>query len=370
MAAMSGMPSAPPTAAVLVPGQAGLGLAPPLPGMPPVLVPGDVYAADRPGDLSSVVRRDVPRVYVPNHSASTVSVIDPASHKVIRTVPVPFGPEHVVPSWDLRTLWVNSDEGNALTPIAAATGRFGKPIRVEDPYNLYFTPDGRFALIMAEALHEIVFRDPHTMAVRHVLPVPCAGINHADFSANGRYFIASCEFSGDLIKVDTLAQRVVAKIHLPAKRSMPQDVKVSPDGMTFYVADMQHSGLWLIDGDAFTVRGFLPTGLGAHGLYVSRDSQRLFITNRGEGSISVLEFATGRLIAKWWIPGGGSPDMGNVSADGKVLWLSGGYHDVVYAIDAHTGRLLARIPVGLEPHGVCVWPQPGRYSLGHTGIMR
>ena len=94
------------------------------------------------------------------------------------------------------------------------------------------------------------------------------------------------------------------------------------------------------------------------------------MTNRGEGSISVLSFATRKVVHTWRIPGGGSPDMGGVSADGKVLWLSGRYNGVVYAISTRDGKLLARIPVGAGPHGLCVWPQPGRYSLGHTGILR
>jgi YVTN family beta-propeller protein len=341
-----------------------------LPGMPPLLDPQDLYAADRPNALSPAVRNDLRRVYVPNHASNTVSVIDPATGTVIQTVHVPPGPEHVVPSWDLRTLWVNSDDGNALTPINPATGAFGPPVPVADPYNLYFTPDGRFAVVMAEAMHQIVFRDPHTMAVRHTVPVDCAGVNHADFSPDGRYFIASCEFSGDLLKVDTAAQRVVAQQHLPEAHPMPQDVKVSPDGRTWYVADMQSSGVWLLDGDTFSKPRFLPTGAGAHGLYVSRDSRYLYITNRGEGSISVLAFATNTLVAKWQIPGGGSPDMGGLSEDGKLLWLSGRYHGDVYAIDTTTGHLAYRIRVGAEPHGLCVWPQPGRYSLGHTGILR
>jgi YVTN family beta-propeller protein len=151
---------------------------------------------------------------------------------------------------------------------------------------------------------------------------------------------------------------------------MPQDVKISPDGQTWYVADMQTSGVWVIDGNQMRIRRFIPTGYGAHGLYISRDSRRLYITNRGEGSISVLDLATQKLVAKWRIPGGGSPDMGQLSPDGKVLWLSGRYNGVVYAIDTTSGKLLAKIPVGVEPHGLCVWPQPGRYSLGHTGILR
>jgi YVTN family beta-propeller protein len=341
-----------------------------LPGMPAPLDPNDLYAADRPGQLSPIVRADRPLVYVPNLSSNTVSVIDPRTYRVIRTVPVGKGPQHVVPSWDLKTLWVNDDTGNALTPIDPRKGTFGKNVPVEDPYNLYFTPDGRFAVVMEEKKKEIVFRDPHTMAVKDVLRVRCAGVNHADFSPDGRYFIATCEFSGDLIKVDTVKHTILGRIHLPGQHPMPQDIKISPDGRTWYIADMQTSGVWKLVGDKFTTPTFMATGDGAHGLYPSRDSRSLYVSNRGAGSISVISFATGKVVRTWKIPGRASPDMGGVSADGKVLWLSGRYNDEVYAISTSNGALLGRIKVGKEPHGLCVWPQPGRYSLGHTGILR
>jgi DNA-binding beta-propeller fold protein YncE len=172
-----------------------------------------------------------------------------------------------------------------------------------------------------------------------------------------------------MIVVDLGAERVVKTIAL-APGSMPQDVKLSPDGNTFYVADMARGGVWLINAHTMTKTGFVPTGMGAHGLYPSRDAKVLYVSNRMEGSITVLSFATRRPIHKWRLPGGGSPDMGGVSANGKVLWLSGRYNAEVYAISTVTGRLLHRIKVGNGPHGLCVWPQPGRYSIGHTGILR
>jgi YVTN family beta-propeller protein len=199
--------------------------------------------------------------------------------------------------------------------------------------------------------------------------VPCKGVDHLDFSANGRYLIASCEFAGKLVKVDVAAMKVVGTLPIHPQ-GRPIDVKLSPDGQVFYVADMHAAGVYLIDGESFTVLAFLPTGKGAHGLYASRDSKVLYVSNRDEGSVSVVDFATRQVIATWVIPGGGSPDMGGVSTDGKVLWLAGRFDAEVYAIDTTDGRLLARIPVGKGPHGLCVYPQPGRYSLGHTGIFR
>jgi YVTN family beta-propeller protein len=340
-----------------------------LPGMPPPLDPHDLYAADRPDQLSPAARGFRSLVYVPNSESATVDVIDPATDKVVEHFAVGKLPQHVTPSWDLKTLWVDNDQGNSLTPIDPRTGRPGRPVPVQDPYNLYFAPDGKAAIVVAERLRRLDFRDPHTMRLRRSVPVPCLGVDHMDFSANGRYALVSCEFSGMMLKLDVTRQRIAGTLLLRAG-GMPQDVKLSPDGRVFYVADMSSNGVWLVDGDKLKVIGFIRTGLGAHGLYVSRDSRLLYVSNRGEGTISVLSFATRKVVQLWRLPGGGSPDMGGVSADGKVLWLSGRYNSEVYALDTASGRLLARIRVGRGPHGLCVYPQPGRYSLGHTGVFR
>jgi DNA-binding beta-propeller fold protein YncE len=321
--------------------------------------------------LAPTARAALPRIYVPNGESATVDVIDPRTFKIVDHFAVGLLPQHVTPAYDLKTLYVTNDVGNSLTPINPRTGAPGRPIPVDDPYNMYFTPDGRYAIVVAERLHRLDFRDAQSFRLHHSLPVPCAGVDHMDFSSDGRYAIASCEFSGQLVKVDVQSERVVGVLDLPDGRAgMPQDVKLSPDGRIFYVADMHANGLWLIDGARLKSVGFLRTGVGVHGLYPSRDARLLYATNRGEGSISVISFRKRKQVRKWWIPGGGSPDMGGVSADGKVLWLTGRYNSVVYAISTRNGRLLAKIPVGRGPHGLCVWPQPGRYSLGHTGILR
>jgi DNA-binding beta-propeller fold protein YncE len=331
----------------------------------------NVYSFDKAEMLTGAARTARSLVYVPNSESATVDVIDPRTYKIVEHFRVGALPQHVVPAWNLERLYVTNDLGNSLTPIDPRTGKPGRAIPVDDPYNMYFTPDGRFAIVVAERLRRLDFRDPHTFELRHSLSVPCVGVDHMDFSADGSYLLASCEFSGQMVKVDVKGQRVVGVLDLPDGRGgMPQDVKLSPDGSVFYVADMRANGLWKIDGDRLKVVGFLPTGQGVHGLYPSRDAGYLYATNRSEGSISVISFRTGKVVRKWWIPGGGSPDMGGVSADGKVLWLSGRYSGVVYAISTRNGRLLAKIPVGSGPHGLCVWPQPGRYSLGHTGNMR
>jgi YVTN family beta-propeller protein len=355
----------------------------------------NVYAGTSAGDLTPVTRRARPLVYVPNLGSNTVDVIDPRTYKIVRSFPVPAHPQHVVPSWDLRTLWVNDNKGNMLTPVDPTTGKPGRSVPVDDPYNLYFSPDGKHAIVMAEARERIDFRDPHTMKLQRSLRVPCRGVNHADFTADLSAFLVSCEYSGDLLVVPASGTKVRAVIDLntirtpgatdamtamhgggpaeyidPGTTAMPQDVRLAPDGRTFVVADMLRNGIWLIDAGTFKIRGFVPTGKGAHGIYPSRDASVLYVSNRDEGTISVVDAATLSVRTRWSLPGGGSPDMGGVTADGRQLWLSGRSDGVVYVIDTTSGTLLKKIKVGLQPHGVCVWPQPGHLSLGHTGNMR
>jgi YVTN family beta-propeller protein len=341
----------------------------PLAGMPLVADPANIYADAGPGMLSPALRGVPYRLYVPDSGGSTVTVIDPATYRVIRTYQTGLNPQHVVPGYDLRTLYVTNDLANSLTPINPRTGRPAGPnIGVDDPYNMYFTPDGRYAIVVAESRRNLDFRDPHTFALEHRIHVDCAGVDHIDFSATGAYLIASCEFAGRLVRVDLHTLTVAGYLNLPG--SAPQDIKLDPAGRIFYVADKNHAGVWLIAAATFRVAGFIPTGPDAHGLYPSRGARYLYVTNRGNGTITLISFATRKIVATWRIPGGGSPDMGNLSPDGKVFWVSGRYHNVVYAISTANGHLLARIPVGSRPHGLCVWPQPGRYSLGHTGITR
>src|SRR6185503_14489460 len=132
----------------------------------------DVYAADVPGRFARAARGVPARVYVPNSQSDTVDVIDQRSGRIVRHFAVGRLPQHVVPSYDLRTLWVTNDAGNSLTPIDPRTSRPGRPVHVLDPYNMYFTADGRRAIVVAEAHRELDFREPHTMRLRTRLHVP------------------------------------------------------------------------------------------------------------------------------------------------------------------------------------------------------
>ena len=351
--------------------------------MPPSPDPKNIYSEIGSDKMSPAVAGHRELVYVPHVQSNDVYVIDPRTLTVIDKYKVGLNPQHVVPSWDMQTLWVTNNAERTtkgtLTPIDPKTGKRGTDIAVHDPYNMYFSPDGVYAIVVEEAEKRLNFRDAKTMEHRYYINTPrCAGINHADFSVDGRHAIFTCEFSKGLTKIDLVDRKIVGHIIL-SKGGMPQDIRSSPDGKRWYVADMKADGVFIIDFESFKEVGFLQTGKGTHGLYPSRDGKKLYIANRGSnvihgkkggpGGVAVMDFASEKIEANWPVPKGGSPDMGNVTADGKQLWLSGRYDHVVYVFDTTTGEVKT-IKVGIEPHGLTVWPQPGRYSLGHTGNMR
>ena len=333
--------------------------------------PEGIYAHTGRDMLSPATKGQLERIYVPNSESDTVSVIDPDERKVVDMFPVGDLPHHVTPARNFDTFYVNNTLGNSLTPIDPRTGRpKGHPIPVDDPYNLYFTPDGKSAIVVAERLQRLDFRDPQTWKLQQSVAAGCLGVDHMDFTADGRRAVASCEFDGTLLLVDVRSRKVVDRLGLEHSGAKPVDVRLSPDGKHFYVADEVANGVWKVDAEKFRVTDFIATGAGTHGLYPSRDARVMYATNRLGSSVSVISMKTGKVIDTWQIPGGASPDMGGVSADGKLLWLSGRYDAEVYALDTDDGTLRARIPVGAGAHGMLVWPQPGRYSLGHTGNMR
>jgi len=214
-----------------------------VPGMPPVTNPTNLYSETTADKLIPALANVPARVYVPNVKSHEVHVIDPVTMTVIDRYKVGRNPQHVVPSWDLKTLWVtNNAEGRTdgtLTPIDPMTGKPGNEIAVDDPYNMYFTPDGKSAVVVAEAMKRLDFRDPKTLALQGSVSAPkCGGINHGDFSIDGKYLIMTCEYASRMVKIDWRARTVLGYLTLP-DRGIPQDVRVSPDGSTFYVADLR-----------------------------------------------------------------------------------------------------------------------------------
>ncbi|MFN0088649.1 MAG: YncE family protein [Acidimicrobiales bacterium] len=336
-------------------------VAPPTTAAPTTVAP--------PARLSGVgaLGRFPERVYVPNSDSNSLSVIDPATFEVIDTYPTDALPHHVTPAWDLSELYVNNTAGNSLQAIDPESGRITRRIPVTDPYNLYFTPDGADAIVVAERFRRLDIRDPKTWELKAQTPIPHAGPDHLAFSPEGDYLVISAEFSGRLVKVDTRTWEVVGEALDVGGE--PIDVVRPPNQRLMLVANQRRGGVHVIDPDAWEERAFVPTGAGAHGILLSHDQRSVYVSNRLGGSMSVLSLEDFTVTDTWRIPGGGSPDMGQLSPDGRRLWIAGRYHGQVYVFDTDTGELAARIPVARGPHGLSYFPRSARpHSVGHNGV--
>ena len=324
-----------------------------------------VYAAITRDELAPAVRGIPARVYVPDNDSNDVREIDPTTFEVIRTVDVGLEPQHITPSWDLRHLYVGNVYSNTLTEIDPRTGRVRRTIPVPDPYNLYFTPDGTRAIDVAEGRDTLFFYDPATWKLVGSLAIPYRGPDHLDFSADGRYLLISTEYAGVVVKVGLDPPKVLASGYVGGSAV---DVKLAPSGHVFYVANQLRGGVSVIDPATMREVRFIRTGAGAHGFAIARDGIHVYVANRLAGSISVIDSRTRRVVHSWNV--GGSPDMLQVSADGSQLWASNRFDASVSVIGTRTGQVLRVIPVGVQPHGLTLFPQPGRYSLGHNGVYR
>lgn len=336
---------------------------PPGGGVPVEPAGGRVYGATGPGMIAPNARGMPARLYVAN--GGVISVVDPATLRVAGRALPGTAASRIVPSWDLRRLWAIDHAHGALVPVGPRSGRRGRPVPVTAPTGLYFTPGGQDALVLARRPSRIDVRDPRTMAPRASTPLPCDA-GHADFTLDGASLVATCTAAGVLIRVDLAGRRVSGTLRLP-DGARPGDLRLSPDGSVFYVAAPREGGVWLVDARRFAVLGFVRTAPGARDLAISRDADRLFVV--GGGTLSAVEFGSRRVASRWRLPGGGSPVPGGVSSDGTALWLADPA-GLVYAVSTHTGRVVRKVRVGGRPSGLCVHPQPGRYSLGGTGLYR
>ena len=256
------------------------------------------------------------------------------------------------------------------------------PIPVDDPYNLYFTPDGRAAIVVAERHKRLDFRDPQTMALQQSIATPnCSGINHADFSIDGRYAIFTCEFrGGGLVKIDLVNRQVLGYLQASRSGACPRTSASRPTARAFYVADMHADGVYVVDGDSFTQTDFIPTG-DRHARALPEPRRQGTVCRQSRLALDARRAARqgqhrGRRLrdrqgrADLADPGRRQPRHGQCQRGRKAaLAVRAVRQRRLRHRHSETGAVKS-IPVGQEPHGLTVWPQPGRYSLGHTGNMR
>ncbi len=281
-------------------------------------------------------------VLVMNSAAASLSVVDLATHKELRRIPVLREPHHWALTPDGHELLVGDTGGNELLDLDSATFALLRRIPVADPYQLGFSPDGRFLTVNGIARNQVDIYDAGTLKL--VKRFPLASMpSHLAYSPDSSMVFVSLQGTDKLAAIDLSAMQV--RWTAPVGRT-PAGV-MWHDGRVL-VADMGADYFAVVDPVDGHVERKVHTGRGAHTLFLSPDGKRLWVNNRVEGSTSVLDAGTLAVLRTYKLPSG--PDDIVFAPDGR-LWITQRFARTVAVLDPATGDI-QQADVGRSPHGI------------------
>ncbi|MDE2583376.1 MAG: YncE family protein [Rhodospirillales bacterium] len=300
---------------------------------------GAALAAPRPAAAEGLA-------FVMNSGAASISVIDMSTEKPLRRIPVLREPHHWALSPDGRSLIIGDSSGNSLFFLNPMTGAVQRRIVVADPYQLGFSPNGRFLTVNGLARNQIDVYAAASMKLLHRFPIRSMP-SHLAYSPDSRRLFVTLQGTNRLVAIDLQAMRVL----------WDRPVGNTPAGVLWQngkllVCDMGTDYVAEVDPEDGKVIGHVVTEKGAHNLFRSPDGKTIWVNNRVSGTTTVLDAATLRPLRTYHIPGG--PDDLFFAPDGKV-WITRRFAESVAVLNPATGKF-DLIDVGRSPHGIFLSP--------------
>lgn len=280
--------------------------------------------------------------FVVNSNDASISLIDPGSLQEIRRIPLLREPHHLALTPDHRSLVVGDTTANTLFFLDPHSGALQRRLIVSDPYQLVFSPDGRYLTVAGLARNQVDIYDASSFRLLHRIAAPTMP-SHINYAPDSSAVFVSLQGTDSLIAIDTASGRVLWR-----KR-----VGRTPAGVLWHdghilVGIMGEAHIAVVDPVDGHVERVVPTGRGAHVLFVPPDGKEIYATNRVDGTITVLDPHTLAVLRELHVPGG--PDDIDFAPDGK-LWASLRWRQEVAVIDPKTGQYQT-IAVGRSPHGI------------------
>ena len=285
-------------------------------------------------------------VLVVNSGAASLSVVDMATHKEVRRIPVLREPHHLMLTPDHRDLLVGDTVGNELLDLDPNTFALRRRIPVADPYQLGFSPDGRLLTINGLARNQVDIYDAATMKLVRRFPLHTMP-SHMAYAPDGSRVFVSLQGTNRLAAIDLKKMEVVYEV----------TVGKVPAGVLWLngrllVALMGEDGVVVVDPANGHVERMIPTGAGAHQLFLSPDQRILYVNNRVASTTVALDATNLTPLRTYSVPGG--PDDIVFAPDGK-LWITQRFAHGVAVLDPATGSVES-IQVGRSPHGLILNP--------------
>ena len=289
-----------------------------------------------------------PLAFVVNSNDASLSLLNTGSHSEVQRIPMLREPHHLALSPDGRSLLVGDTAGNTVFFLDPQTGEMQRRATISDPYQLQFSPDGKWLTVAGLARDQIDIYDAATLTLQHRVSGSSMP-SHMNYSPDSRTVFVSLQGSNALAAIDVASGRVVWK----------QAVGKAPAGVLWLdgrvlVGVMGDDYVAVVNPETGAVERKVVTARGAHNLFVSPDGATLYVCNRVDGSISVLDAKTLAVRKRIALPGG--PDDMDFAPDGKI-WVTRRWAHSVALLDPASGEF-STIETGRSPHGIWLNTHP------------
>lgn len=292
-------------------------------------------------------------LYVTNTHSGTISVIDTARDEVVATIPLGGGvPNRIVLTPDGAQAWAIHDKSRVISVVDVAARKVLRKVKIgEWPYNLTFTPDGRYCWVLDWGdVSKLLIWDTQKNALDGEIEVstwPAHGI----FSRDGNLFWVTSETAGNVGVVD-VPQRKLIEV-LPSSGDA-MGLALSADGQFVYVANGEDRTVSKVDARTHRIVATGKVKGVNHDVVLTPDGRSLYVTLRKANRIAVLRADDLEPVTE--IPQPGYPDLVVMSNDGTKAYVSNRQANVVTVIGLSDHREIKRIAVGKGPHGMALAP--------------
>jgi YVTN family beta-propeller protein len=288
-------------------------------------------------------------VVVLNSGDATISLLDQASQKELRTIAVGKEPHHLMATPDNKSLIVGSAMGNELIFLDPKTGEIQNRVKdVIDPYQIGFSPDQKWFVSNALRMDHVDIYRYQDGGLKLSKRLPLAKLpSHMAFSADSSTVFITQQGSDQVSAIDLASQAVKWTMRVG---KLPAGIVITPDDKYLLVGIMGSDYVEVIDWRAQKTVKKIKAGEGAHNFRAMGDKRHVFVSNRVSNTINIIDQQTLENVATIAVPGG--PDCMELTDDGKYLWTTLRWAKKVAVIDVAARKVIKRIPVGRSPHGV------------------
>lgn len=303
------------------------------------------YAAEIPMPKTAIVL---------NSGAASVSLIDMAARKVTKTFPIGKEPHHLMITPDQKVVLVANAAGNDVVLLDSSTGEMIRRVpNVIDPYHIGYSPDKKWFVAAGNRLDRVDIYSVrgNELVLMKVLKLPKTP-SHITFTSNSKTAFVSLQDSNELVAIDLESQTELWRM---PTGNLPAGVWMTPGDKYILIGLTGSDSVQVIDWRNRREVKLIQTGKGAHNFRPLGDRKHVFLTNRVDSTISLIDMDKLEKVADiTGLPSG--PDCMDVTPDKKKLWVTFRFSKKVGVIDIASRKLLTTIPVEKSPHGIFFTP--------------